>query len=208
VSLPPQKACPPADPAPRQPKVVLPPDSCDTHAHIFGPATKYAWSMARGYTPPDALPATYDRLHKVLGVTRAVVTQPSVYGIDNAATLDYVSADLSKRRAVVSVGADVTDKQLRDMHDKGARGIRVNIADPGGNPFKSFAELERVAERLKAMGWHIELLLHVTRPISTSCGGCQSICRSAISATCRPSSASIIRSIAPSSISWPKAIAG
>jgi predicted TIM-barrel fold metal-dependent hydrolase len=72
-----------------------------------------------------------------------------------------VSADLSRRRAVVSVGADVTDRELAAMHDKGARGIRVNIADPGGNPFKSFGDLERVARRLKAIGWHIELLLHV-----------------------------------------------
>ncbi|MBS0537774.1 MAG: amidohydrolase family protein [Proteobacteria bacterium] len=157
----PQKPCPPPDPAPSTPRIAMPADACDTHAHIFGPAAKYAWNPARGYTPPDALPAAYEHLHRVLGVTRAVITQPSVYGIDNAATLDYVAADLARRRAVVSVGADVTDRELAAMHDRGARGIRVNIADPGGNPFKSFAELRAVAERLKPMGWHIELLLHV-----------------------------------------------
>jgi 2-pyrone-4,6-dicarboxylate lactonase len=161
MTLVPQKPCPPADPAPRKPKVVLPPDTCDTHAHIFGPVSRYAWSPARGYTPPDALPAAYEHLHRTLGVTRAVITQPSVYGTENAATLDYVSADLDRRRAVVSVDADVTDATLQVLHDRGARGIRVNIADPGGNPFRSFSELQRVAERLKAMDWHIELLLHV-----------------------------------------------
>lgn len=156
-----QKPCPPADPSPRKPRIALPADACDTHAHIFGPAGKYAWSPARGYTPPDALPEAYEHLHRTLGVARAVITQPSVYGTDNAATLDYVSADLRNRRAVVSVDADVADAALQVMHDRGARGIRVNIADPGGNPFKSFAELQHLAERLKAMGWHIELLLHV-----------------------------------------------
>ncbi len=161
MTLVPQKPCPPADPAPRKPEVVLPPDACDTHAHLFGPARRYAWSPARGYTPPDALPAAYEHLHRTLDVTRAVITQPSVYGTDNAATLDYVSADLGRRRAVVSVDADVTDTTLQTMHEKGARGIRVNIADPGGNPFKSFGELQRLADRLKAMRWHIELLLHV-----------------------------------------------
>ena len=157
----PQKPCPPADPAPRQPKVVLPPDSCDSHAHIFGPASTYAWSPARGYTPPDALPEAYDRLHAVLGVTRKVITQPSVYGTDNSATLDYVSSRLDRARAVVSVAADVTDRELEAMPAMGARGFRVNIADPGGNPFASFADLHRVAERLKPLGWHVELLLHV-----------------------------------------------
>lgn len=157
----PQKPCPPADPAPLPPRIAMPPDACDAHAHIFGPAEKYAWNPARGYTPPDALPAAYEHLHRVLGVTRAVITQPSVYGTDNEATLDYVAADLARRRAVVSVGAEITDGELQAMHARGARGIRVNIADPGGNPFKSFADLEKVAKRLKAMGWHIELLLHV-----------------------------------------------
>lgn len=161
MTLIPQKPCPPADPAPRQPKFVLPPDACDSHAHIFGPASTYAWSPARGYTPPDALPEAYDRLHAALGVTRKVITQPSVYGTDNSATLDYVSSHLDRARAVVSVAADVTDRALEAMHARGARGIRVNIADPGGNPFASFADLHRVAERLKPLGWHVELLLHV-----------------------------------------------
>ena len=157
----PQKPCPPADPAPVKPAFTMPADACDSHAHIFGPADKYAWSPARGYTPPDALPAAYEHLHKVLGVTRGVITQPSVYGTDNSATLDYVAAHPDRLRAVVSVGADITDRELASMHERGARGIRVNVADPGGNPFKSFSELKRFAERLKPMCWHVELLLHI-----------------------------------------------
>jgi len=157
----PQKPCPPGDPAPRKPKFAMPANACDSHAHIFGPASKYPWSTARGYTPPDALPAAYEHLHKTLGVIRGVITQPSVYGTDNSATLDYVAAHPDRLRAIVSVDAAITDRELEAMHAKGARGIRVNLADPGGNPFKSFSELRRVAERLKPLSWHIELLLHV-----------------------------------------------
>ena len=155
------KPCPPADHAPHPPKFGMPTDACDTHAHIFGPADRYPWNPARGYTPPDALPAAFEHLHRTLGITRGVITQPSVYGTDNRATLDYVGANLDHMRAIVSVEADVTDRDLHRMHDQGARGIRVNLADPGGNPFSRFADLVAFAERLKSMAWHIELLIHV-----------------------------------------------
>lgn len=156
------KACPPPDSSPRVPtRLTLPESSCDTHAHIFGPAEKYPWNPARGYTPPDALPEAYERLHRTLGVSRGVLTQPSVYGTDNRCMLDYVARHPSHMRAVVAIGPDADDTTISAMHAQGARGMRVNIADPGGNPFASFAELRRFADRLKAFGWHIELLLHV-----------------------------------------------
>ena len=141
--------------------MTMPDGACDTHAHIFGPSTQYRWNPARGYTPPDALPQAYEALHDALGVSRGVLTQPSVYGTDNRCMLDYAAKHPSRMRAVVAVGPDVDDTTLQAMHAQGARGIRVNLADPGGNPFASFSELGRLAQRLKAMSWHIELLLHV-----------------------------------------------
>ena len=156
------KPCPPPDPAPKRPaRLKLPENACDTHGHIFGPAATYPWNPQRGYTPPDALPSAYEALHAALGITRGVLTQPSVYGTDNRCMLDYVGRNLGRMRAVVSVLPDVTDKELEAMHALGARGIRVNVADPGGNPFASFAQIESLAHRLKALGWHIEFLLHV-----------------------------------------------
>ena len=139
----------------------MPASTCDTHGHIFGPAARYPWNPARGYTPPDAQPAAYEALHTALGVSRGVLTQPSVYGTDNRCMLDYVRGNLDRMRAVVAVGPDADDKTLDAMHAQGARAIRVNIADPGGNPFASFAEIGQFAQRLKWLGWHIEFLLHV-----------------------------------------------
>jgi 2-pyrone-4,6-dicarboxylate lactonase len=156
------KPCPPPDPAPKRPsRVTLPSGAIDTHGHIFGPAESYPWNPARGYTPPDATPASYEALHAALGVAQGVLTQPSVYGTDNRCMLDYVGKNLHRLRAVVSVEPSVTDRTLEDMHAQGARGIRVNTADPGGNPFATFADIERMAHRLKPLGWHIEFLLHV-----------------------------------------------
>ena len=156
------KPCPPPDPAPRAPaRLALPPGTVDTHGHIFGPAERYPWNPARGYTPPDALPQAYEALHAALGVARGVLTQPSVYGTDNRCMLDYVARHPGRMRAVVAVGPGIDDASLAAMHAQGARGIRVNLADPGGNPFASFAELEALAHRLRPMGWHVELLVHV-----------------------------------------------
>lgn len=154
-------ACPPPDPNPRTPRLKAPPGTCDTHAHVFGPQSRYAYSPKRGYTPPDAPYEAYRHLHAALGVSRGVLTQPSVYGVDNTAMLDAVARDPVNLRAVVAVDADITDAQLRVLDAAGARGIRVNLVDPGGMPFDTFDEVERFAARIAPMGWHIEYLVHV-----------------------------------------------
>jgi predicted TIM-barrel fold metal-dependent hydrolase len=152
-------ACPPADPNPRTPKVKAPPGSCDTHAHVF--EARYPYSPRRGYTPPDAPYEAYRHLLDVLGVTRAVLTQPSAYGTDNTAMLDAVARDPSNMRAVAAVDAGITDEQLRALHAAGVRGARVNLVDKGGMPFDSFDDVKRFAQRIAPLGWHIEYLVHV-----------------------------------------------
>lgn len=161
MSEPTAPTCAAADPDPKPPAVKAPPGACDTHAHVFGPESRYPWSPKRGYTPPDAPYAEWRRLHGILGVTRGVITQPSVYGTDNTATLDAVAQDSANLRAVAAVPADISDAGLAKLHDRGVRGIRVNLVDRGGMPFASFAEVERFAERIRPMGWHIEYLVHV-----------------------------------------------
>ncbi len=134
---------------------------CDTHAHVFGPQQKYPYNPGRAYTPADAPLEAWFALHARLGIGRGVLVQPSVYGTDNRAILDAVALHPQRLRAVVAVGADVSEAELERLHGAGARGIRVNLADKGGNPFASPAELERIAERIAPLGWHVELLAHV-----------------------------------------------
>ena len=147
---------------PRKPQFVLPPLSCDTHAHVMGPASRYAYSPARVYTPPDCLPSDYRRMLDTLGVERAVLVQPSVYGTDNAAMLDAMKADPVRLRGVAVVAADVADADLRRLHDAGVRGVRVNIVDvkdrkPGTLPLPA---LRALARRIAPLGWHMEFLMH------------------------------------------------
>jgi 2-pyrone-4,6-dicarboxylate lactonase len=153
--------CPPPDSIPRTPNLKAPPKTCDTHAHIFGRQARYDYSPRRSYTPPDAPYEAYRHLHQTLGVERGVLTQPSVYGTDNTAMLDAVARDPDNLRAVAAVDAGIMDAALRRLHAAGARGIRVNLVDPGGMPFDSFGDVEAFAARIEPMGWHIEYLVHV-----------------------------------------------
>lgn len=153
--------CPPPDPQPRAPRFELPAGAWDTHGHIFGPESKYAYSPRRGYTPPDALLDAYETLHRTLGVARGVLTQPSVYGVDNNAMLDAMARSGGRLMGVASVDKEVSEAELTRLHEAGVRGLRINLADKGGNPFDSFADVQAMGERIADMGWHLEFLIHV-----------------------------------------------
>jgi 2-pyrone-4,6-dicarboxylate lactonase len=155
--------CAPPDVKPRKPKLTLSPLACDSHAHILGPAARYAYSPARVYTPPDCLLPDYQQMLKTLGVERAVLVQPSVYGTDNTAMLDAMKVAGNRFRGVAVVNDDISEAELRKLHDAGVRGVRVNIVDvkdrkPGTLPLDS---LKRLAQRVRPLGWHMEFLMHV-----------------------------------------------
>jgi len=147
---------------PRPPKFTMPALACDTHAHVMGPSARYDYSPARVYTPPDCLPDQYRHLLDTLGVERAVLIQPSVYGTDNAAMLDAMKADPKRLRGVAVVDPSISDGELKALDAAGIRGLRVNIVDvkdrkPGTLPLDV---LRPLAARIKPMGWHIEFLMH------------------------------------------------
>ena len=158
----PYPLCQGPDPAPVPVSFAVPTGAIDCHAHIFGPVAKYPLSSSRGYTPPEASLESFLALHRKLGgIERAVLTQPSVYGSDNTCMMDAVDEMGDKFRAIVAVGPDITDRELEDFHERGARGVRVNLADKGGNPFDGIKAVQKFTERLKALGWHLEVLIRV-----------------------------------------------
>jgi 2-pyrone-4,6-dicarboxylate lactonase len=152
--------CPGPDPHPRKPALAMPAGACDTHFHVFD-AARYPYQAARGYTPPDNGVAAALALHDTLGLTRGVVVQASVHGTDNRAVLDAASAHPDRLRAIVAVAEGVTEAEIAAMHARGARGIRVNLVDRGGMPFRSLDALAAIAPLLRPFGWHVELLVHV-----------------------------------------------
>lgn len=145
--------CQGPNPHPRKPRVKMPAGATDTHFHLFDAA--YPMVEVREYTPPDITPAMARQLFDTLGIERAVVIQPSIYGKDNRAQLKGAAEVGIPVRAVVVAPYDTPDRELAKLHDQGARGLRFILAHPGGLPV---SDLERSAERIKDMGWHIQFL--------------------------------------------------
>jgi len=144
------------DPKPRPPRFSMPPHACDCHAHVLGPPDKYPYVANRSYTPPTALLEDYQALHRVLGIERAVIVQPSVHGTDNAVTLDGIAGYGPNARGVAVVDSDISDSELQRLHDGGIRGVRLNLLFGGG---VGLPALEPLAQRIAPMGWHVQLLL-------------------------------------------------
>jgi len=153
--------CPAPDRTPRKPRTVFPVGACDTHAHVCGPAATFPYAEERIYTPPDATSDDYLALLKTLGVERAVLIQPSVYGTDNRALLDVLSRVRSGLRGIAVVDADIDTGTVKALDDAGIRGIRLNVVDHNG-PRNVIPEerVRKLANTIAPFGWHIEFLIN------------------------------------------------
>lgn len=146
----------------KKPGLVLCDHATDCHAHICGPESLYPYSPNRIYTPPNALLPKYKALLDHLGISRAVLVQPSIYAADNRALLAALKTDLLRLRGVAVVQWDISETELEKLHYAGVRGVRCNIVDladsKGALPL---AKLHYLAEKIAPLGWHIEFLMHV-----------------------------------------------
>jgi 2-pyrone-4,6-dicarboxylate lactonase len=137
---------------------------CDTHLHIFGDRKKYPLEGNLRSEPPDAPLERFLAAAEAGGVTRMVFDQPSHYGLDNSCNLDAIAKlGLDRARAVAAVDADtVTDAQLKDLDERGARGIRVNYGYRSTDRAitgQAIAQAKKLAPRVAALGWHLEFLV-------------------------------------------------
>lgn len=133
----------------------LPKGATDTHFHVFGPAAKFPYAPTATYTPAEALPVLAERLFKAVGVERAVLIQPSVYGNDNSLHLSAAAEMTLPTRVVVAIDSDAPDRVLEDLNARGACGVRRIIAQAGAQVSE---DLRRLAEKLSRFGWHLQLL--------------------------------------------------
>jgi len=150
------RVCMPPDPNPRKPRFTPPPNSCDTHAHVFGPPDKFPFSPTRQYTPPAAPIEHYLNMLAVIGIDRGVVVQPSAHGFDNTATLDAIAKKGGCFRGIARVDDTTTAEELKGLHEGGIRGVRFNLLDRSAGNIKLMV-FDRVIERLVEFGWSVDL---------------------------------------------------
>ena len=147
-----------------EPAFVAPPNACDAHFHVFGPADKYAYGSDLRYKPPYEPLKRYLKLARRLGFVRYVFVQPSAYGFDNSCMLDAMrELEPAIRRGIVDLDERRTgDAELSDLDASGVRGIRVNIS-PIRKPEAGLAasmrpRILRLAKICAELTWHLDFL--------------------------------------------------
>jgi predicted TIM-barrel fold metal-dependent hydrolase len=143
-----------------------PPNSCDAHFHVFGPATRYpagGVNETLRYAPPLAPLVDYLALAGIMGFERFVFVQPSAYGRDNTCMLDAMrEVGIARCRGIVDVDENAPDALLAEMDKLGVRGVRINVS-PVKPLAPGFSEtmrprIERLDARCAELGWHLDFL--------------------------------------------------
>lgn len=170
--------CPPPR-EPTRPIMQTPRNACDTHAHVFGPASRFPYAADRSYTPPDAPLEKYLAMLDTLGFTRGALVQGSAHGRDNSAMLDALERRRDRLRGVAVADADTPRAELHRWHALGVRGLRFNhffrdgqLHYRGGVPLDAARTLALI---MRELGWHLQLWIDVkdlpdTIPILKSIG--------------------------------------
>jgi len=137
------------------PDFEVPADACDCHMHLFD--TRLPFADAPQLTHGDASsPDEYRALQRRLGLSRNVIVQPSGYGRDHRVLLAGLRAFGAQARGIAVVGPDVDETELSGLSAAGVVGTRFNLVQHGAT---SEAMLEAVAERIRPLGWHVQLHL-------------------------------------------------
>lgn len=148
--------CLPPDPNTKKPTFLPPPNSCDTHFHIFGPPEEFPFASTRQYTPPAAPLEHYFHMTEVLGVRRGMVVQPSVHGLDNSVTLAAIKNSNGRFLGVARIDDKMPRSELERLRECGIRGVRFNLLNrPQGNV--DLDVFDRAVERAAEFGWSVDL---------------------------------------------------
>lgn len=125
---------------------------------------KYPLSSTAQYRPPTHSLTDYARaIGTNLGIKNAVLVQPSIYGTDNSCLLDALR-DLTPKhgRGVVDIDPDtISMNVLRDWHELGVRGVRVNLKSVGTvlNKQELRTALLRYADIIRPLDWVLQVYL-------------------------------------------------
>lgn len=142
----------------------VPAGACDCHTHIIGDPRRYPFTPSRTYTPAQASVTELQALHRALHIARVVIVQPSVYGTDNACTLDAIRQLGPGARGIAVVDDKTPGAELDSMDRTGIRGIRINLATAGQtDPDLARRRFDAAVQWIGSRKWHIQM--YVTLPV-------------------------------------------
>ena len=147
----------PPNASPKTPRLRLPAGACDTHIHLFGPASKYPFDAGSRYISQDALPEDYIKLQSVLGLSRAVVVSGGGYGRNTRHLSDTLERFPGRFRGVALLPEDTPRSEFERLTRLGVRGLRfVSPAHGAHLPHLS----PDIARRAADHGWHVQYYPH------------------------------------------------
>jgi len=142
------------------PDFELPENACDCHFHIFDEPSKQV--LPRTYTAPPVPLEQLIRVHNILGISRSVVVQPSIYGTDNRTTLSALESthtQANSMKAIVVIEDSTSFATLTKLKNAGAVGCRVNLLFQSN---AQIANLKSLALKAAELDWHVQLLIDVS----------------------------------------------
>ena len=149
------------------PAQALPAGACDCHFHVFEPLTigdagalAFPLATPRSYTPTPAPLAAYRAMAATLGLQRAVLVHPSVFGRDHASFEQVLASCRSWMRGVAVAFPDTPLQDIERWHALGTRGTRCNALFDGG---VDLHDLSTIVDRVRPFGWHLQVLMDVAR---------------------------------------------
>lgn len=152
------RTCDPPLPVPTGPTARLPPGSCDSHCHVFGPFDRYPLPDDRSFNPALAPETALRALHDRLGIDRAVIVQSQGHGFDHRPLLEALRTGAGRYRGVALVRPQDPEERIAGYDAAGVRGARFNfLPHLGGRP--DLDAVRTVAARVRVHDWH--LAVHV-----------------------------------------------
>jgi len=152
----PEPTCPPPVPNPTKPRHALPPLACDSHFHIFGPASRYPYAPSRTFTPHDAPKDRLFGLHKLLGFERGVFVQASCHGPDHAPVLEALKEAQGRYRGVALLTPETPKEEVARLDAAGFCGVRFHFVPHLGKP-PSYDTMRAVMRLVAPFDWHVAI---------------------------------------------------
>lgn len=155
-------------PSPGKPKLRLPKGACDSHVHVFGPASVFPYAKDAPFVPADAPKETLFAMHALLGVEHCVIVQSTCHGFDNSVVADALKAKQGSYCGIALAPVSVDDGELKRLDGLGFRGLRFNFMQHlGAGP--KIEEVIALSARLAPLEWHLQLhfessLIHELAP--------------------------------------------